>query len=68
MTDPKPRKERPGEWVVMVESSRGEKGCASQCQRCGAILDLALPLDLSVVVAASQAFVKAHKRCESQSK
>jgi len=66
VSGPKPRKERSGEWVVMIASSRGERGFASQCQRCMAILDMALPLDLSVMVAASRAFVKAHKQCEKR--
>lgn len=52
---------RNSEWVMMG----GGPGEVAYCQRCGDGLRLGLPMDVTVFLAASKAFVKAHSRCQS---
>jgi hypothetical protein len=59
----KKTKERPGDWIVIVTSSRGQNAFATQCQRCRAVLEILLPVEVSVLGAASRAFRKIHKHC-----
>jgi hypothetical protein len=54
------KRQRKGDWVV----TGGATGELAHCTRCGQGLRLNMPQLVSVVVAASKAFVKAHSNCQ----
>lgn len=54
------QRKRKGDWVVMG----GKPGEVAYCTRCGEGLTLSLPQHMDVFIAASNAFIKVHSRCE----
>jgi hypothetical protein len=54
--------EREAPWVVVGGLKEGDIG---RCTRCGAVLRLALPMNLYAVALYMQAFVEEHRYCST---
>ena len=50
-------------WIVCHDARAGDLAYAMECLHCGAVQRFALPIDVSVYVAAGKAFEKIHRRC-----
>jgi hypothetical protein len=59
------RRERPGDWVfaVMANTDPAEPRAHAVCKHCGDRLIFPLPVLVSVFVAMTRAYVKAHSQC-----
>jgi len=55
---------RKGDHVVCHDATKGRDAYMVECLHCGATQRFALPISISVYVAAARAFGKDHKHCE----
>jgi hypothetical protein len=54
-------------WVVAHDATEGDDSYAVECLRCGDKQCFAVPISVTVYIAATKAFAKLHSRCRTHS-
>lgn len=52
-------------WIVSHDGTDG-KGFRIECQRCGTVYIVTLPVEVTVFVAGGKAFIKNHRHCKTK--